>query len=370
MKEPEVLCSLIDVSLTYKERKFLRQSETRVLSDLNIDIRRGETLGIIGRNGAGKSTLLKIIAGVITPNEGRVELKNGITSALLTYQLGFNAALSGRENAIYSALLLGLSRQQAEAVLEQIFDFAGLEKFMDVPLAQYSAGMRARLGFSVALFAEPEMILIDEALGVGDHQFREKSTEAIKEWIQTDKTVVFVSHDEASVRSLCDRIVWLEHGNSVMTGLTDEVLDFYLSFDHFVKSLSKNKPEWSEEYIRNHPLTRDPVSVLQRMRSELKSEWEEIKTQTAEKFGGVVNTYFPTRKSQARHVVDDEDGNTYWIENTKVILEGSSATVKERFEHFQGTISAIAARTNMTMDEFRASPLYRDCLALVGSPQG
>ena len=256
MSNSDIICTLREVALSYKKRHFLRQKPSTVLSNLNLEIRSGETLGVIGRNGAGKSTLLKIIAGVIKPNAGQLEMQEGVTSALLTYQLGFNDALTGKENAIYSSLLLNRSRVQAEASIEEIFEFAGLESYIDTPLSQYSSGMRARLGFSVALFADPDMILIDEALGVGDHQFREKSTEAIKDWILTDKTVVFVSHDESSIRALCDRVIWLEHGNLIYSGDTNEVLDLYLSFDHFVKSLSKNNPQWSEESIRSHPLAR------------------------------------------------------------------------------------------------------------------
>lgn len=366
MKDENIVCSLRNVSLTYKERTFQRQSETEVLTGVDLDIRRGETLGIIGRNGAGKSTLLKIVAGVIKPNSGTISVDESIRSALLTYQLGFNPSLTGRENAIYGALLLGVDRATAESVLPEVFDFAGLENYIDVPLSQYSAGMRARLGFSVAIAVQPEMILIDEALGVGDHQFREKSGKTIREWIKTDKTVVFVSHDEASVRSLCDRVIWLEHGKPVLSGNADEVLDQYLAFDHFVTSLAKNNPQWTEEYIRNHPASRNPMEVLQKMRTELKQEWREYQQKTAAKFAGVVGVYLPLGDNRPSHIVNDEDGQTYWIEHTKIILQGDQNYVRQRYDLFQKTVSSIAARTNMTVDELRASSLYPSCLSLIG----
>lgn len=366
MNDDNIVCSLRNVSLTYSERTKLRRSETQVLSNVDIDIRRGETLGIIGRNGAGKSTLLKIVAGVIKPNAGTIKVDPSIRSALLTYQLGFNATLTGRENAVYGALLLGVDRETAESVLDEVFEFAGLEKYIDVPLSQYSAGMRARLGFSVALAVQPEMILIDEALGVGDHQFREKSGNAIREWIQTDKTVVFVSHDESSVRNLCDRVIWLEHGKPIFSGEADQVLDQYLAFDHFVSSLANNNPQWTEEYIRNHPLARNPLETLNKMRTELKSEWADYKRETAERFAGVVGVYLPLGDNRPCHIVKDEDGQTYWIEHTNIVMQGEDREVRQRFNLFQKTVSSIAARTNMTVDEFRSSSLYPSCLQLIG----
>lgn len=193
------------------------------LKDVSFDVYHGETLGVIGRNGVGKSTLLKIMAGIISPDRGRMMNLVGRAS-LLSLQVGFIAHLTGRENAMMSAMLLGMSRRAAKDKLDEIIEFSGLGDYIDEPTGNYSSGMRARLGFSVAYYSDPDILLIDEVLGVGDADFKAKSTAAMKERIRSDRTVVIVSHQMSTIRELCDRVVWLEHGETVAAGDAESIV--------------------------------------------------------------------------------------------------------------------------------------------------
>lgn len=215
------------VGVSYPRRRGLRRRELFwALSDVSFTLYKGESLGVIGRNGAGKSTLLKILAGIIEPNKGHI-FRSHLRADLLSLRLGFQPHLNGRENAILSGMLMGLRRRQVEMALDQIAAFAELEDFMDQPLNSYSNGMKARLGFAIAFHADPDILLIDEALGVGDADFRKRSTEVMRQKIRSDKTVVIVSHSTSLVKNLCDRVVWIEKGKTKQVGDTDDVLAMY-----------------------------------------------------------------------------------------------------------------------------------------------
>ena len=214
------------VGVHYRRRVRARNNGFWALRDITFDLFTGETLGVIGRNGVGKSTLLRVMAGIIAPDRGEFS-SFGRQASLLSLQVGFVAHLTGRENAILSAMLLGMRRAEAMKKLDTIVDFAGLGNFIDEPVGTYSSGMRARLGFAVAFHAEPDILLIDEVLGVGDAAFKKKSVAAMKQRIQTDCTVAIVSHNMATIRELCDRAVWLEQGKTVAEGDTGDVIDAY-----------------------------------------------------------------------------------------------------------------------------------------------
>lgn len=203
-----------NVGVSYRRRAgFFRWSHYCALKDVSFDLYHGETLGVIGRNGAGKSTLLKLLAGIISPDCGEIT-NSGCSVSLLSLQAGFIPNLTGRENAILSGMLLGLHRMEIEKKMDQIVSFSGLEDFIDEPVKSYSVGMRARLGFSVAFQADPDVLLIDEVLGVGDAEFKKKSAEAMQSKINSNKTIVLVSHDERLIDSLCDRKILIEGGVS------------------------------------------------------------------------------------------------------------------------------------------------------------
>lgn len=219
-----------DVGASYWRRSgLLRRDKLWALKSVSFDLYYGETLGIIGRNGAGKSTLLRLLAGIIDPDKGTISRKKDDHVALLSLQVGFNNHLSGRDNVILSGMLLGNSRQKMLQKMDEIIAFSEIGEFIDQPVRVYSAGMRARLGFSVVFTVDPDITLIDETLGVGDNDFRNKSANAMREKIASDKTFVFVSHSVPLVKSICDRVVWIENGVTKMVGTPDEVMEKYLA---------------------------------------------------------------------------------------------------------------------------------------------
>ena len=226
-REPIVALSGVGVSYSRRAIPFFR-SEQRfwALQDVTFDVVAGETVGIIGHNASGKSTLLKVIAGIIGPDHGQVERAN-IKASLLSLQVGFLPHLTGRENALLSAMLLGMSKRDALDRLGEIIAFADIGDFVDEPLKTYSAGMRARLGFSVAYHSAADLILIDEVLGVGDEDFRRKSAAAIEQTIRSQRTVILVSHNLTTVQDLCNRVVWIEHGRTHSVGNPADVIKAY-----------------------------------------------------------------------------------------------------------------------------------------------
>jgi len=225
------IVSLENVGCRFRVRhKMMRFKSYEALKDVSFTLNRGEALGIIGRNGAGKSTLLKLIAGILRPDSGKVLLHGNPSIALLTLQLGFSNELSGRYNAILGAMLLGYTKKEALARLDGIIEFAELEQWIEEPMKTYSSGMRARLGFAVAMEMSPDVLLIDEVLGVGDAAFRAKSMKAMQEKFQAEQTIAFVSHAASTVKQLCNRAVWIEGGVTKMEGQTAEVVDAYENY--------------------------------------------------------------------------------------------------------------------------------------------
>jgi lipopolysaccharide transport system ATP-binding protein len=226
MSDPAI--ALDGVCLTMRPRKALgRTGGQVVLSDVSWRLERGKTLGIVGRNGAGKSTLLRVVAGIVKPDKGTVS-RFGLRASLLALNAGVLPHLSGRDNAIMSGMLMGLSRRTIEGRLTQIKEFSELGESFDQPVSTYSTGMRARLGFSTALQVDPDIILIDETLGVGDAEFRLKSRQALREKILSEKTVVLVSHERAAIQELCDAVLWIEQGRVQDMGPVEEVMPAYL----------------------------------------------------------------------------------------------------------------------------------------------
>jgi lipopolysaccharide transport system ATP-binding protein len=198
------------------------------LRNVSFDVRRGEVIGIIGRNGAGKSTLLKIITGITEPTEGRIDIYGRIAS-LLEVGTGFHLELTGRENIYLNGAILGMKRQEIDRKFDEIVDFSEVEKFIDTPVKFYSSGMRVRLGFSVAAHLEPEILLIDEVLAVGDAAFQKKCLGKLNNVATSEgRTVLFVSHDMAAILSLCHRTIFLENGQKVSEGPTDNIVQQYM----------------------------------------------------------------------------------------------------------------------------------------------
>jgi ABC-type polysaccharide/polyol phosphate transport system ATPase subunit len=237
--------SVQDVSVTYRtsfeKKPTLRETvkrlgrrerivrEIEALRGVSFEVEHGKVLGIVGANGAGKSTLVRTIAGILPPTSGRIEV-DGRVSTLLALGVGFNRKLSGRENVVLGGLAAGLTREHLASKYEDIVEFAELEDFMDMPMEAYSSGMYGRLGFSVAVNMDPDILLIDEALSVGDARFKRKSFEKMKDLCTEDRTIVLVSHSMASIEELCDQAIWIHKGELRMEGEPEAVIDAYAEF--------------------------------------------------------------------------------------------------------------------------------------------
>lgn len=204
----------------------LHYNEFYALKDVSFQVQKGDRVGILGLNGAGKSTLLKVIAGVYKPTSGTV-IKRGKVIPLLELGAGFEKDYTGRENIFLYGSFLGYSKEFIESKFDEIVSFAELEKFIDVPVTNYSSGMRARLGFAIATVVEPEILILDEVLSVGDAKFKKKSEAKIRSMMKDDVTVLFVSHSASQVKSICNKAIILDHGKLVAQGDSAEMCDIY-----------------------------------------------------------------------------------------------------------------------------------------------
>jgi lipopolysaccharide transport system ATP-binding protein len=206
----------------------LREREFWALRDVSFEVRRGEALGIIGSNGAGKSTILKILSGIMRPTRGSLVVR-GRLSALIEVGAGFHPDLTGRENVFLNGTILGMSRQEIRSKFDQIVEFSGLAEFIDTPVKRYSSGMFARLGFSVAAHVDPDVLIVDEVLSVGDFVFQQKCQDKMRAILNGGATVIFVSHNLRAVTDLCSRALLLERGHVVETGPANQVVQTYLN---------------------------------------------------------------------------------------------------------------------------------------------
>lgn len=214
-------------TLSPKKRKDKKEKKQFwALSDVSFEVAKGEVVGFVGTNGAGKSTLLKIIAGVMKPTKGNVEIGGNICP-MIELGAGFDMDLTARENIFLNGAVLGYSKEFIEQKFNEIVEFSELQDFLDVPVRNFSSGMVARLAFSIATVVEPEILIVDEILSVGDIAFQNKSQQKMRSMIGGGTTVLFVSHSLAQIKDLCDRVVWLEHGKIQAIGPADEICDKY-----------------------------------------------------------------------------------------------------------------------------------------------
>ncbi len=204
----------------------VRHRDFWAVHDLSLSINRGEVFGIVGDNGAGKSTLLKVISKVLRPTTGRVRIYGKI-APLLELGAGFHPELSGRENVFLNGALLGYSHEEMTAVFDEVVDFSELSEFIDAPIRTYSSGMYARLGFAVATAHQPEILIVDEILSVGDEAFQRKCTDRITGFRENGATVLMVSHNLGLISEMCDRAAWLDHGKLMKIGTAEEVIEMY-----------------------------------------------------------------------------------------------------------------------------------------------
>lgn len=218
---------LINVGMRFAMNSEGERRHFQALNELNLEVNRGDKLGLIGSNGGGKSTLLRIMAGIYPPGSGSVWRAPELSIALLSLGLGFKNDLTGRENALLAAVLQGMSKSEAKTHLSAIGEFTELGRFYDEPVKSYSSGMRTRLGFATGLLLDTDILLLDEILSVGDQSFRNKAREALSQKLTEDRTVILVHHADNAIREICSRVVWLDRGHIKADGPTDEVLDAY-----------------------------------------------------------------------------------------------------------------------------------------------
>jgi lipopolysaccharide transport system ATP-binding protein len=235
--------SFQEAALAFFQGRGSSKEELWALKEVSFVVKRGETLGIIGPNGSGKSTVLKLITHILEPTSGHIVVQ-GRVSALIELGAGFHPDLTGRENIYINGSILGFSRKEMKAKFDQIVEFSELERFIDVPIKHYSSGMHMRLGFAVAIHVDPDVLLIDEILAVGDQAFQNKCLGKIGELKSQGVTILFVSHDLEAVRNLCTSAIWLENGVIQEAGTTERVIDSYLNNVSTVTEERLSREQW------------------------------------------------------------------------------------------------------------------------------
>lgn len=216
--------AFVDIFSGKKKKK--KSDDFWALKDVSFHVDKGEVIGIIGANGAGKSTLLKVISGVMKPTVGKVEV-NGVISPMIELGAGFDAELTAHENIYLNGAVLGYSKKFIDEKFDEIVAFSELKEFLEVPIKNFSSGMTAKLAFSIATIVNPEILIVDEILSVGDIKFQEKSKQKMMNMINGGTTVLYVSHSLQSIRDLCTKVIWMEHGKMIMFGNVSEICDKY-----------------------------------------------------------------------------------------------------------------------------------------------
>ena len=232
-------------------RNELMFQEFMALDDINLHVKPGESWGLIGTNGSGKSTLLKTITGILKPFEGSVKIRGKI-APMIELGAGFDMELTARENIFLNGAVLGHSKEYMQEHFDEIVEFAGIRNFLDSPIKNYSSGMKARLGFAVAIMVDPEILIVDEVLSVGDYQFRKKCSERMEHMLSGGTTLLYVSHDIPSVKRLCDHAMWLDHGHVIMSGPSELVCDAYSTRQEQLFKLEKKENELKKANQRQY----------------------------------------------------------------------------------------------------------------------
>ena len=257
-----------NIKATVLRGRRARFEEFWALRDVGFTVDHGATVGVIGSNGSGKTTLLKCLTGIYEPERGAVRIDGNI-AALLELGAGFHPELSGAENIYLNGSIMGMSKREIDAKFDSIVEFAGLEQFIDTPVKNFSSGMVVRLGFSIATHVEPEVLLIDEILAVGDQAFQRKSTEKIEQFRREGRTILVVSHSLGLVQQLCDTVVWLEKGQLKMTGPAADVIAAYTgtTYGNFAREDASSKTRWGTgdaqfSTITTHDTDGQPITTL------------------------------------------------------------------------------------------------------------
>ncbi len=226
-KEFSIKQAFVDFFSPKSRKKKKKKEMFWALSDISFEVKKGEVVGLIGSNGAGKSTLLKVVSGVMKPTKGKVKV-NGVISPMIELGAGFDGNLTARENIYLNGAILGYSKKFLDEKFEEIVEFSELRDFLEVPVKNFSSGMVAKLAFSIATIVSPEILIVDEILSVGDIKFQEKSKNKMMELIKGGTTVLYVSHSIESIKEICKKVIWLEHGKIIEIGNPNKICDKYI----------------------------------------------------------------------------------------------------------------------------------------------
>ena len=254
----------------------LKENEFWALQDVSFEIKKGEVVGIIGPNGAGKSTILKLLSRILSPNKGEAKIK-GRLSALIEVTAGFHPDLTGRENVYLNGTILGMRKKEIEAKFDEIVEFSGVEEFIDTPVKRYSSGMCARLGFSVAAHMDPEVMLVDEVLAVGDLNFQSKCTQKMRSLLNSGTTIVLVSHNLTLVQNICKRVILLDKGVIVKTGEPDETVVYYQNsvYENMERELmKKTEPRDHKVHFHEDSLVKISKAVFYNDEQQVKNSFK------------------------------------------------------------------------------------------------
>ncbi|HEY1047333.1 MAG TPA: polysaccharide ABC transporter ATP-binding protein [Bacteroidia bacterium] len=292
------------------------------LKDINFEVEQGEVIGIIGKNGAGKSTLLKILSRVTSPTTGQIKI-NGRMASLLEVGTGFHPELTGKENVFLNGAIMGMSKSEIKSKFDEIIDFSGVERYIDTPVKRYSSGMYVRLAFAVAAHLEPEILIVDEVLAVGDAEFQKKCLGKMKDVSGQGRTVLFVSHNMGAIQSLCNKSIYLKHGTIQQSGPTDKIIQHYLSNE------LKSEEEQEIPFDSNLPACVTKVTLLNSENQKTKTylSGEELK------FSFTVETAIKGNYQLGIGIASALDVNIYSeISDTFELKEGSNEIIYENVQ--------------------------------------
>jgi ABC-2 type transport system ATP-binding protein len=358
----------------YIKAAFLRgrratYEEFIALNDVSFDVPHGATLGIIGSNGSGKTTMLKCLTGIYTPERGSIKI-DGKVAALLELGAGFHPELTGSENVYLNGAILGMTKRDVELKFDKIVEFAGLEKFINTPVKNFSSGMIVRLGFSIAAHVEPKILLIDEILSVGDQDFQRKSTEKIEEFRREGRTIVVVSHSLGLVQQLCKEVIWLDKGKIRQSGLATDVISAYTggSYAEHLERDDESRERWgtgdarinsiellsSDETNIKHFDSDAAVKVRCQINAHVRLESPILRVRVTKLNGDVVWATSTQRVSNSIRVLDGPATATLDIPKFG-LLEGtyylsasiSNSTSTTEFDHCQNWLRFNVHKTNL-----------------------
>jgi ABC-2 type transport system ATP-binding protein len=337
----------------YIKAAFLRgrrakYEEFTALNDVSFDVPHGATLGIIGSNGSGKTTMLKCLTGIYTPERGSIKI-DGKVAALLELGAGFHPELTGTENVYLNGAILGMSKRDVELKFDKIVEFAGLEKFINTPVKNFSSGMVVRLGFSIAAHVEPKILLIDEILSVGDQDFQRKSTEKIEEFRREGRTIVVVSHSLGLVQQLCKEVIWLDKGKIRQSGLATDVISAYTggSYAEHLERDDESRERWGTGDARINS-----IELLSSVETKIKH----FDSDAAVKIRCQINAHVRLESPILRVRVTKLNGDVVWatstqrVSNSIRVLDGPATATLDipKFGLLEGTYYLSASISNST----------------------